>query len=81
MRYNYLVIEFHDNDFTRDFTDALKKFYADCRSNNLFKGDKYDASERLKDINDGGLLEPILSNYVIGCCISNRPEHATRFLI
>lgn len=79
MKYRYLVIEFHDNDFGQDFTDALKKFYADCKGNDLFKDNKFDPSERLEEISRAGLLHPILHNYVVGFCIVNRPEHATRF--
>ena len=55
MKYNYLVIEFHDNDFANDFRKGLEKFYKDCKDNGLFKG-KIDAAERLESINNAGLL-------------------------
>lgn len=78
MKNAFLVIEFHDNDFSKDFTDGLTRFYQDCKQDNLFKGE-FDASERLIEINKAGLLHPILLNYIIGASYMNRAEHPVRF--
>ena len=78
MKYNYLVIEFHDNDFSRDFIGGLTRFYKDCCENNFFSKTDYDPSERLEQISKKNLLHPLLLNYFIGEIFPNHAEHVVR---